>query len=160
MLFNSANTQKGGFMPIIQPTLEDAVILAATLHRGQVDKQGEPYILHALRVMLRLRTEQGRIVGVLHDTKEDCGVTDELLRRLGYGEEVIEALDYLTKRPEEEKDYEAFIHRVKSGPALAVEVKLADLEDNSDPSRIPNPTEWDLKRNEKYHKAKAFLQKK
>ncbi len=141
-------------MLTIKPTLEDAIILATTLHKGQVDKQGEPYILHALRVMLRLRGEKARIVGVCHDTEEDCGATAELFRRLGYDEEVIEALDYLTKRPEEEGDYEAFIRRIKSGPALAVEVKLADLDDNTDLSRIPNPSVQYL---EKCHKAKAFL---
>src|SRR5207249_10907110 len=48
-------------------TLEDAIIFAADLHRGQRDKAGEPYILHPLRVALRVRTDRERLAAVLHD---------------------------------------------------------------------------------------------
>ncbi len=135
------------------PTLETTIELAVHLHKGQKDKAGAPYILHPLRVMLSMQDEAARIVAVLHDTIEDCGITIDDLRSLGYSEQVLEALDYLTKRREEEDDYDAFIERIRSGPPIARAVKLADLRDNSDISRIVEPTEWDFKRLEKYKRA-------
>src|ERR1051326_3266578 len=91
--------KRGDF--VVKATLEDAIALAVRLHKGQVDKAGEPYILHVLRVMMDpiLETKEEKKVGALHDTKEDCGVTDEDLREWGYSEPVIEALRYLTKLP-------------------------------------------------------------
>jgi hypothetical protein len=142
------------------PTIEDAILLATILHRGQKDKIGEPYILHPLRVMLKLETEEGKIVGVLHDTLEDCGVTPDLLRSQGYSDTVIEALLFLTKLPEEEDDYEAFIQRITTGPILAQEVKIVDISDNMLPRRFPPlPTERDLKRRQKYERALKVLRR-
>src|SRR5512133_2654196 len=96
------------------PDLEDAVELATRVHRGQVDKAGQPYILHPLRVMLGLETEEEQLVGVLHDVVEDSGkkdpakaVTLDDLRNLGYSQEVITALDCVTRRAGE--SYEEFI---------------------------------------------------
>jgi (p)ppGpp synthase/HD superfamily hydrolase len=120
-----------------KPTLADAIALAASVHRDQVDKAGEPYILHPLRVMLRLSNETERLVGVLHDVLEDGNVTAAELRANGYAEDVVAAVDALTKRDEE--SYEEFIERVAGNP-LARRVKLADLEDNMDPGR-PLPTD-------------------
>ena len=137
--------------------LEDAIILAATLHKGQVDKGGSSYILHPLRVMFRLKSERARIVGVLHDVLEDCDITPADLRAKGYDDKIIEALDYLTKRPEEENDYDAFIMRVATGPELAKQVKIADLEENLDLSRIDRTSEADLLRVQKYKRAVATL---
>jgi len=78
--------------------LEDAIFLAVQAHRGQVDKAGRPLILHALRVMLRLESEEERIIGVLHDAVEDTGHTLGSLRELGYPAEVLRALECLTKK--------------------------------------------------------------
>jgi hypothetical protein len=63
-------------------TLEHAIALAACAHAGQVDKAGQPYILHPLRVMLRLSGADERIVAVLHDVVEDTPRTIERLRAL------------------------------------------------------------------------------
>ena len=139
------------------PTVEDAVILAATLHKGQKDKAGAAYIFHPLRVMLRLQTEEEQIVGVLHDTLEDCNISPEELRVHGYNKNILEALDFLTKRPEEEEDYNVFIERINQGPELARRVKIADLRDNMDLSRFSHPTEKDYRRKEKYERALAIL---
>jgi (p)ppGpp synthase/HD superfamily hydrolase len=117
------------------PTIEDAIALAAKKHKGQKDKIGKAYIYHTLNVMLRLETDEERIVGVLHDIVEDCGITLLDLRNFGYSNTIVEAIGYLTKSPEEENDYDAFIDRVKQGPILAIKVKLADLADNMDPTR-------------------------
>jgi (p)ppGpp synthase/HD superfamily hydrolase len=111
------------------PTLEDAIALAVAAHRGQQEKTGRPYILHLLRVMLRLEGEFEQMTGVLHDVVEDTASTLDDLRRLGYPDPVIEALDCLTHRHEE--TYEQFIERAIANP-LARRVKLADLEDNMD----------------------------
>jgi (p)ppGpp synthase/HD superfamily hydrolase len=115
------------------PTLEDAIALAVEAHRGQRDKAGQAYILHPLRVMMRLETEAERMAAILHDVVEDTPYTLERLRELGYPEEVLGALDCLTKR--EGESYEAFIERVRPHP-LARRVKLADLEDNMDVRRL------------------------
>ncbi len=91
------------------PTLQDAIALAVEAHATQKEKAGWPYILHPLRVMLRLETEVERIVGVLHDVVEDTKFTVHDLRIMGYPEEVLAALDCVTKRNGE--GYEDFIER-------------------------------------------------
>ncbi len=129
------------------PTLEDAILLALQAHRGQKDKVGQPYALHILRVMFRLETEQERIVAVLHDVIEDTSYTPDDLRELGYPEEVLSALDCLTRRSTE--TYEQFIERAAANQ-LARRVKLADLEDNMDLRRLPTITEKDCERLDRY----------
>jgi hypothetical protein len=131
-------------------TLEQAIAIAAKAHEGQVDKTGAPYILHPLRMMLCVSTNEERITAVLHDVVEDCGVSLEALRAEGFSEIVIEAIDSVTRRPEE--PYETFVRRAASNP-IGRRVKLADLEDNSDLSRIANPTARDHERIAKYRRA-------
>ena len=135
-------------------TLERAIAIAATAHEGQVDKAGAPYVLHPLRMMLAVTTPEARIAAVLHDVVEDTPVTLEQLRAEGFPAAVIEAVEALTKR--EGEDYEAFIRRVAPNP-IAREVKLADLRDNSDLTRIAEPTEKDRARIDKYRRAIAYL---
>lgn len=114
--------------------LEAAIAIAVEAHRGQVDKSGRPYILHPLRVMMRCETDVERTVAMLHDVVEDTSVTVDDLRRAGFGEEVLAALDCVTKR--EGESYEAFVERAAGNP-IARKVKLADLEDNMDLRRLP-----------------------
>ncbi len=111
------------------PVLEDAIALAAHWHRGQnyPSVQREPFILHPLRVMLQVNSDVARIIAVLHDVLEDTDCTEDDLRRAGYSERVIEALDHLTRRDGEA--YAAYIERIDED-ALARQVKLADLADN------------------------------
>ncbi|PTT26839.1 HD domain-containing protein [Pseudomonas sp. HMWF021] len=131
-------------------TLERAIALAATAHAGQVDKGGAPYILHPLKVMLRMTTPEERIVAVLHDVVEDCGISLDDLRKEGFSEEVLDAIESVTKVPGE--SYEDFVERAEQNPIGRV-VKLADLEENSDLSRIASPSWEDLERIEKYRRA-------
>ena len=131
-------------------TLERAIALAAKAHEGQVDKAGAPYVLHPLRMMLRVATTEERITAVLHDVVEDCGVSLEALRAEGFSGAVIDAIDAVTIRPEE--PYETFVRRAAANP-IGRRVKLADLEDNSDLSRIANPTARDHERIAKYRRA-------
>ena len=136
------------------PGLEEAIALAVQAHRGQRDKAGQTYILHPLRVMLRLETDAERMVAVLHDVVEDSAWTLEQLRAAGYPEDVLGALDCLTKR--EGESYEAFIERVRPH-ALARRVKLADLEDNMDVRRLMAVTPKDAERLARYRAAWARL---
>ena len=136
------------------PVLEDAILLAVGAHRGQVDKGGHPYVLHPLRVMLRMDSEMERMVAALHDLIEDTSYTSEDLVRLGYPEVVVRTVECLTRRASE--TYEQFITRVKQDP-LARRVKIADLEDNLDLGRMSRPSERDLERAEKYRRALVDL---
>jgi len=137
-------------------TLDRAIQIAAQAHAGQKDKAGEPYILHPLRVMLAVQGETERIVAALHDVVEDSEEwTFERLREEGFAEEILEALDYLTRR--EGETYQAFIARAGGHP-LARKVKLADLEDNMDLRRLRQIGEKEAERLARYHAAwKALL---
>ncbi|MBF0178798.1 MAG: bifunctional (p)ppGpp synthetase/guanosine-3',5'-bis(diphosphate) 3'-pyrophosphohydrolase [Magnetococcales bacterium] len=136
-------------------TLEAAIALAVTAHKGQVDKVGQPYILHPLRLMLRLDEEEERIVAVLHDVVEDTDVTLDDLRAMGFSPMVIDALDRLTHRPEE--SYDDYLQKILPHP-LARKVKLLDLEDNMDIRRLDHQClESDWIRLKKYRTAWARL---
>ena len=134
--------------------LERAIEIAVTAHKGQKEKSGAPYILHPLRVMLSVESEEERIVGVLHDVVEDTPWTFDQLRDEGFSEAILAALDTVTIR--ENEDYSTFISR-SADNVIGRPVKIADLRDNMDLSRIPQPTEKDHKRMEKYTKAMAQL---
>lgn len=139
----------------MNPTLDDSIRLAANAHHGQRDKHGQPYILHPLRVMLRLNTEVERIVAVLHDVIEDTDHSLDDLQRMGYSDEILQALDAVTRR--ESESYEQFVQRSKANP-LARRVKLADLEDNMDVHRMTEVTTKELERQARYRRAWAELQ--
>jgi (p)ppGpp synthase/HD superfamily hydrolase len=130
--------------------LNKAIEIAAIAHTGQVDKAGEPYILHPLRVMLGCGDEVERICAVLHDVVEDSSLGFDDLRREGFSDTVIEVLDCLTKRDGE--SYDDFIDRVLKNKT-ACRVKLADIKDNMDLTRISEPTEKDRQRIKKYQQA-------
>lgn len=134
--------------------IDKAVGMAHQAHIGQTDKAGRPYILHALRLMLKFDTEAEMIVAVLHDVIEDSDVTLEHLKESGYPSPVIAAIDCLTRRKDE--SYDDFIKRIKTN-SLARKVKIADLMDNLDLTRLVVLTEQDLLRINKYHKALQIL---
>ena len=140
-------------------TLERAIALAATVHAGQRDKAGAPYVLHPLRMMLKMETVETQMAAVLHDVVEDCGVTPSMLTYEGFPPSVVEAVGALTKRMVHgaEEPYEEFIRRAALNP-IARLVKLADLEDNMDLSRIAQPTAKDYARVEKYKAAKVVIE--
>lgn len=137
-------------------TLERAIAIAAEAHAGQTDKAGAPYVLHPLRMMLRLSSNDERIVATLHDVWEDCpGWTFDRLGREGFSEAIVEALDSVTKR--EGEDYQAFVARAAINPT-GRRVKLADLRDNCDLSRIAAPSARDFERIEKYRRAIEMIE--
>ena len=132
-------------------TLERAIEIATQAHQGQFDKAGRDYIGHPLRVMEMGKTENEKIVGVLHDVIEDTDWTFEKLAEEGFSQEIISALRCVTKLSENE-NYDDFIDRVKKNP-LAVAVKINDLTDNMDIRRLPYLSDKDVKRLKKYLKA-------
>lgn len=131
-------------------TLARAIALAAQYHEGQTDKGGRPYVFHPLRLMLKALTEQEQIAAVLHDTIEDTDLTLDDLRKEGFSDEIVEAIDRLSRR--EEETYHEFILRIKEN-RLAARVKILDLQDNMDLTRIKKPSEKDQKRLLKYSRA-------
>ena len=140
------------------PTLERAIEIAVLAHKGARDKAGEAYILHPLRVMMRVDSQTEKIVAVLHDVIEDSQPPyrwelDDL-RREGFSEEVLTALDGVTRRADE--SYEEFVRRSGGNP-VSRHVKIADLEDNLDVRRINELTEKDVARLKRYMSAWRFL---
>jgi len=134
--------------------LEQAISIASLAHAGQLDKGGEPYILHPLRVMMKFKDEKQRIVAVLHDVIEDTDITSLYLLKQGLDIELIKVILTLTRRKDE--NYDEYINRI-CYDELAMRVKLADLNDNMDMSRIRNPTPKDFQRLAKYRITKDIL---
>ncbi len=135
-------------------SIEKALKIALDAHKGQLDKAGKPYILHPLRIMAKMPTEELMIIALLHDVVEDSAYTLEDLRRKGFSERIVDAVDYLTRRDGEA--YDAYILRAKQNP-LAIPVKLADLEDNMDIRRLDQVREQDIGRFQKYLQAYHIL---
>lgn len=135
-------------------TLEQAISLAANQHEGQVDKANAPYILHPLRVMLNTPTIEHKIVAVLHDILEDTETTIEDLYQFGFQEHIIDAIVALTKKQGETRLEAA--QRARQNPIARV-VKLADINDNMDLSRIQSPTVKDFERLKEYQQVRDLL---
>ena len=134
--------------------LEKAIAIAVEAHKGQKDKAGDPYILHPLRVMFRMDTKEEMIVAVLHDVLEDTAITPDQLKEMGFSETVLEALDSVTKRDGE--TYEDFVQRAALHP-IGKKIKLADLRDNMDLSRLEKITDKDIRRVKQYHSALKII---
>ena len=128
---------------------ETAKAWAVRLHEGQLDKAGQPYIDHPRRVAERLNAPEARVVGWLHDTVEDTGLTlEEIAAQFGRG--TADAVDHVTRRGGE--SWDDYIERVRINP-LAREVKISDLIDNSNLSRLPRVTLRDVQRQARYNRA-------
>lgn len=132
-----------------------AIRLASAVHENQVDKGHQPYILHPVRVMMQCRTDDERIVAVLHDVVEDSNgvITLAMINEL-FGPGIRDAVDAMTRRDGE--TYEQFISRCGKN-RLARTVKKLDLIDNMDMSRLQTITPDDKRRREKYAAALAYL---
>jgi hypothetical protein len=135
-------------------TIETAIAVALAAHRGQKDKAGAPYILHPLRLMLQMETEQEMIAAVLHDVIEDAALSIEYLTNRGFERMVLEGVQSVTRR--EGESYDDFIVRAGLHP-LGSKIKVADILDNMNLNRIASLTEDDLKRVIKYHRALKLL---
>ena len=138
-------------------TIERALQIAAKAHEGQRDKEGLPYILHPVRVMMAVEGEEAQIVAVLHDVIEDTSVTADDLREAGFSETLIAAVVCVTHGKDE--PYADYVVRC-NGNETARRVKLADLQDNSRPDRAilrPQRLQQDLARIRRYVLSYKFL---
>ena len=136
--------------------LDKAIQLAVRIHAGQKDRYGRTYILHPLRVMMKVETEQEKIVAILHDVIEDSDLVIKDLSGEGFSPEIVTAVDCLSKRDGEE--YQDYIKRLSPNP-LARTIKLADLEDNMNMERADHLQEKDFERFVRYHQAWLMLKK-
>ncbi len=143
-----------------EATLEDAIALAVERFRGVQDKDGQPYILHLLRVMMSVEDPEARVVGVLHDIVEDTSVTLLDLKDLGFSATIIEGVACLTHLPG--ITYCDYVIRIRSNEIARV-CKLADLNDNYRLDRVAyrdGHTDGDAKRLQRYVLSYQFLRDK
>ena len=129
--------------------IEAAKALATQAHEGQTDKAGLPYITHPERVAARLDSPGAKVVGWLHDTVEDTPLTIHDIET-AFGPETAAAVDAISRR--EGETWSDYLDRVAANP-IARQVKISDLIDNSNLSRIPYVTLKDVERQKKYNKA-------
>jgi polyhydroxyalkanoate synthesis regulator phasin len=138
----------------IMSTIEKAIQVATRAHAGRIGEDGDPEILHPLRVMMRLQADDERQTAILHDVIEDGGMTPEELRAEGFSDEIILAVETLTGRMGE--SYDDYIRRVLPVP-LAARVKRADVEEHASVvSRLPVCAEQ-IERMGNYERARAAL---
>lgn len=138
----------------LKEQLLHAMHVAINAHGKQLDRNGQPYIGHPLRVMNAGQTLEEKIVGALHDILEDTELTITELSAEGFSEEVIDAVHTLSKLENEEYDH--YIGRVMRND-LAIRVKLNDLTDNMDLKRLTTLTDDDVKRMRRYLNAYNLL---
>jgi len=131
-----------------------AINLATEKHREQTDKGGNPYIHHLTAVANALDNTENKIVAYLHDICEDTDMTLDELRNMGFTERIVNSVDVITKR--KGQSYDEYLKDVRKD-SNAWHVKIADLKNNMDITRINDPEEEDFARIEKYKKALEFL---
>lgn len=136
------------------PDLERALQIAVQSHAGQKDKSGAPYIFHPIRVMMRCTSPNAKIVALLHDVVEDTPTTFEDLEAAGFSPEVLATLRLVTHA--DDTPYDEYIGRLMADP-VAIEVKIADLEDNSDIRRLSEIDDRTVERLRKYLRAHKKL---
>lgn len=146
------------FIKNIDDLVKKATMIANIFFKDKKDKGGYPYLGHLQYVSNGFDDTNHKVVGLLHDVIEDTVVSKTILKELGFPNNIIDAIDILTRKTE---DYSSYIDSiVNSNNLLAIDVKMKDLEHNMDITRISNPTEEDRKRIEKYKKSFEKLEKK
>ena len=135
-------------------TLQRAIEIAVEAHHGQKDKNGMPYILHPLRLMFQMKSDSEKMAAVLHDVVEDSDWTLEQLKSEGFNGDVIEAVNLLTR--DDNDSYDEFVQKIASSP-ISKAVKIADITDNLDLSRISRMTGKDVARVKKYQRVLKTL---
>jgi len=134
--------------------LAKAIQIASLAHENQVDKSNTPYILHPIRLMLKFTSIEEQIVAVLHDVIEDSDVTLMDLKNNGFSDDILTAIDLLTKKPGME--YQSYLENI-SRNLLAKKIKIEDIKDNLILTRLSSISEKDYERVQKYHQALQFL---
>ena len=133
-----------------------ALKLSFEAHKDQIDKSGMPYVYHPFHLAEQMKDENTTIVALLHDVVEDTDITIDDIRKMGFNEEVCEALKLMTH--DDNVPYIEYVKKLKSNP-IAKTVKIADLKHNSDLTRLDTVDEKALKHVEKYKRAMEELLK-
>lgn len=131
-----------------------ALKLCFEAHKEQLDKSGLPYVFHPFHLAEQMQTEETTVVALLHDVMEDTEYAADDLAEMGFGGEILNALSLLTH--EDSVDYMDYVAKIKTNP-IARAVKLADLNHNSDLTRLDVVDQKALERKEKYQKAIELL---
>jgi len=135
-----------------------AISIAAKAFENKLDKAGQPYILHCFRVMNNVKgDEDTKCAAIMHDLIEDTDYTFTKLTELGFSDKTIGILHLVTHK--KETDYMEYIKAIAVSEE-ATEIKLRDLEDNSNITRLKGLGKKDLDRIEKYHRAYVYLSNK
>ncbi|MCH7974919.1 MAG: GTP pyrophosphokinase [Bacteroidetes bacterium] len=134
--------------------LESAILIAIKAHQNQIDKGGSPYILHPLRIMIKMQTDEEMIVALLHDVMEDSKISLKDISKYEFNKKIMSALKDLTYSTD--INYEDYIKKISKNK-LARKIKLADLTDNMNLNRLPSLNKKDFERINKYHKALKYL---
>jgi len=138
-------------------TIERAIEIAAKAHAGVKDKQGQPYLLHPLRVMMGVEGDEAQIVAVLHDVVEDTPISLDDIRAEDFSQQVVDGLELVTHL--KEQPYSEYVIACKKNP-IACQVKLSDLRDNSNLNRLllrPEKFDGDASRMQRYVLSYRFL---
>ena len=125
-------------------------------HKDQVDKSGIPYVFHPFHLAEQMDDEETTITALLHDIVEDTDTTFDDLRKLGFSDNIINALKLMTH--DKNIDYFEYVKNISKNP-IARKVKIKDLEHNMDTSRLDEVTDKDLERVKKYKKCYKYLLK-
>ena len=142
---------------IYTETTKKALEISFKAHKDKTDKGGAPYVYHPFHVAEQMKTEDEVIVALLHDVVEDTDMTIEDLRKRGFSEEVLTALQLMTH--DKSEPYMDYVARIKGNP-IATAVKLADLRHNSDLTRLSVVDDKALARVKKYAEAIKLLESK
>lgn len=131
-----------------------AMKLAYEAHQGQKDKDGMPYIFHPMHMAEQMKDEDTTVCALLHDVVEDTSYTLADLKGMGFSPEVMDALALLTH--DKSIPYMDYVRRIRTN-RIAAAVKLADLQHNSDISRLDVVDEPARERVKKYRQAMSIL---
>ena len=140
---------------IYTPATKRALKLCFEAHKDQIDKSGMPYVFHPFHLAEQMKDENTTIVALLHDVIEDTDYTFDDLKTFGFDDVIIDALKLMTH--DESVPYMEYVMAIKTNP-IARAVKLADLQHNSDLSRLDVIDEKALKRKDKYMEAIKLLE--
>ena len=139
---------------LFTPMTRKAMTLVYNAHHGQLDRAGIPYIFHPARVASGFEKETEACVAWLHDIVEDTDCTLDDLRRAGFSDEICDAIRFMTH--DKRVSYADYVKEIAKNP-VAKAVKMADLQDNMDVSRMPASDEKTERRIRKYHAAYSYL---
>ena len=131
-----------------------ALKLSFAAHKDQIDKSGIPYVYHPFHLAEQMDTEETVTVALLHDVIEDSDYTLDDIRDMGFPDKVVNALSLMTH--DKSVPYMDYVAKIKENP-IAKAVKLADLQHNSDLSRLDSVDQKALERVEKYRQAVKLL---